>query len=85
MGFKLDASLGHMDLAALNGDFGAWYEQVHASLMDKSPRSYPASLPTRWLAMGMVPTRCSRLATEAYTKTPRDAQCFMTAQRKAGM
>lgn len=33
---------GHGDFVALNGDFGAWYEGVHASLMDEAPRGYPA-------------------------------------------
>jgi hypothetical protein len=33
---------GHVDFVALNGDFGAWYESVHASLMDEAPRGYPA-------------------------------------------
>lgn len=33
---------GHPDFVALNGDFGAWYEGVHASLMDEARRGYPA-------------------------------------------
>lgn len=30
------------DFVALNGDFDAWYEEAHASLMDEAPRGYPA-------------------------------------------
>lgn len=33
---------GHADFVALNGDFGAWYDQTHAALMDEAPRGYPA-------------------------------------------
>ena len=33
---------GHVDFVALNGNFGAWYGEVHASLMDKPARGYPA-------------------------------------------
>jgi hypothetical protein len=33
---------GHTDFVALNGDFGAWYDQTHAALMDEAPRGYPA-------------------------------------------
>ena len=33
---------GSTDFVALNGDFSAWYEHVHASLMDEAPRGYPA-------------------------------------------
>lgn len=33
---------GHADFVALNGDFGAWYAQTHAALMDEAPRGYPA-------------------------------------------
>ena len=33
---------GHADFVALNGDFGAWYDQTHAALMDEAPRGHPA-------------------------------------------
>lgn len=35
-------SADKIDAVALNGDFGQWYEQVHASLMDEPIRGIPA-------------------------------------------
>ncbi len=35
-------SLGDKDFLAMEGDFGAWYEQTHAALAEQMRRGYPA-------------------------------------------